>query len=99
MLTLVGLAKAGDLYEVWELLLELLNNHEAIMVAVVVAEARNDQLMLHLVTELCAVLHFLCQRLLPCYVFFAISVTLYLHDKLLNLGEVPVSVGDTREHG
>ena len=69
------------------------------MVAVVVTEARNEQLMLDLIAELSALLHLLCQRLLPCYVFFAISITLNLHDKLLYLSKVPVSVRNPSEYG
>lgn len=60
------------------------------MVAVVVAKARDQQLMLDLVAEVLALLHLLRQRGLPGDVFFAISVTLDLHDELLNFGQVAV---------
>ena len=55
--TFITLTKASDLDNVRELLSKLLNNHHAIMVAVMVTETRNEQLMFHLVTELLALHH------------------------------------------
>ena len=59
--TFITLTKASDLDYVRELLSKLLNNHHTIMVAVMVTETRNEQLMLHLITELLALHHLLCE--------------------------------------
>ena len=59
--TFITLTKASDLDYVRELLSKLLNNYHAIMVAVMVTETRNEQLMLHLITELLALHHLLSE--------------------------------------
>ena len=59
--TFITLTKASDLDYVRELLSKLLNNYHTIMVAVMVTETRNEQFMLHLITELLALHHLLCE--------------------------------------
>ena len=80
---------------VGELFLQLVNGDERVMIAVVVAKTRDEELMLDLITEVLALLHLLREGSLPGDMFFSIGVTFHLHDQLLDFGQVAVSIRST----
>ena len=66
---------------VGELFTQLVNSHKGVVVAIMIAEARNQQLVLDFVAEIFAALHPLRQGLLPGDMLLAVRVALHLHDQ------------------
>ncbi len=90
---LVRLAEGGHCDIFGELFAQLLNDHHAVVIAVMVAQARNEQFVLNFVAKLLALTHFLSQRLLPVNVLLAVGVALHLHYQFFYFSQVAVRIG------